>query len=89
MAEHKKNSSSPPEISPYVLPVVLAIMGLWFFYDGWITSNPDMQKHLLFNRVGSVVLLLWAAVDYIRTWRYEKEYNKNVSLKSLGDRDVN
>ena len=63
----------PPQISPYLFPFGLLCFGLWFFYDGWITTNPDMLKHLLFNRVGSVILLGWAAVDFARTRKWERE----------------
>jgi hypothetical protein len=66
----------PPQISPYLFPVGLFCFGLWFFYDGWITTNPDMLEHLMFNRVGSVVLLGWAAVDFVRTRKREREYRE-------------
>lgn len=69
MTEQKH--APPPQISPYVFPVLLAGFGLWCFYDGWISFNPEMQKHLLFNRIASGVLLLWAIVDFIRTRRLE------------------
>lgn len=69
MTEHK-----PPQISPYLFPVGLFCFGLWFFYDGWISTNPDMQKHLMFNRVGSAILLPWAAYDFFKTWKGEKAY---------------
>ncbi len=55
-----------PEISPYVFPVLLAGFGLWCFWDGWISSNPAMQEHSLFNRIGSAVLLPWALWDFLR-----------------------
>lgn len=61
-----------PPINPYVFPVLLAGFGLWCFYDGFLSSDPNMQKHLTFNRVASVVLLLWAALDFIRTRKKEK-----------------
>ena len=51
---------APPQISPYVFPVLLAGFGLWCFYDGWISVDPDMMKHQTFNRIASGVLLLWA-----------------------------
>ena len=70
MSEQKQ--LEPPSISPYVFPLLLAVFGLWCFYDGWISSDPDMQKHLLFNRISSGVLLSWAFVDFLRTWRLEK-----------------
>ena len=70
MTEQKQ--TPPPHISPYVFPVLLAGFGLWCFYDGWISTDPDMQKHLLFNRIASGVLLFWAGADFIRTRRLEK-----------------
>ena len=72
MSENSKKQIQPPEIGPFVFPTLLAIFGLWFLYDGWLTSNPDMQDHLLFNRVGSLILLPWAIIDFIRTWKSEK-----------------
>ncbi len=65
----KKPAKAAPEISPYVFPILLAAFGLWCFYDGWLSTNPEMQEHALFNRVGSVVLLPWAAYDY---WRIRR-----------------
>jgi hypothetical protein len=67
-----KQPPPPPQISPYVFPVLLAGFGLWCLYDGWFSSNPEMQQHLLFNRIASGVLLTWAVVDFIRTRRHEK-----------------
>lgn len=65
----KEKQSPPPEISPYLFPAILAVMGVWCFYDGWLTSSPDMQDHLLFNRVASGILLPWALLDFLRTRR--------------------
>lgn len=70
MTEQKQ--TPPPQISPYVFPALLAGFGLWCFYDGWISPDLEMQKHLLFNRIASGVLLLWAGLDFIRTRRLEK-----------------
>jgi threonine/homoserine/homoserine lactone efflux protein len=70
MAENKP--VSPPQISPYVFPVLLAGFGLWCFYDGWISTAPEMLKHVTFNRIASGVLLLWAGLDFLRTRRQEK-----------------
>jgi hypothetical protein len=55
-----------PEISPYVFPVLLAGFGLWCLWDGWISTNPAMQEHYLFNRIGSAVILPWALWDFLR-----------------------
>jgi hypothetical protein len=63
---------APPQISPYVFPVLLAGFGLWCFYDGWISVDPDMMKHQTFNRIASGVLLLWAGLDFVRTRRMEQ-----------------
>jgi hypothetical protein len=70
MSEHKQ--SAPPQISPYVFPALLAGFGLWCLYDGWITADPEMLKHQLFNRIASGVLLVWAVLDFIRTRKREK-----------------
>jgi len=77
-----KSKSGPPEISPYIFPVLLAIIGIWFFYDGWLSTEPDMQEHLMFNRVGSVILLPWAVVDFFRTRRSENEYKREIAVKN-------
>lgn len=69
MTEQKSNA--PPPVSPYLFPLILAGFGLWCLYDGWISSSPEMQKHLLFNRIASVVLLVWAAADCYRTRKRE------------------
>jgi hypothetical protein len=68
--------SKPPQVSPYLFPFGLFCFGLWFFYDGWISTDPDMQEHLLFNRVGSVILLGWAVFDFFKTRKSEREYRE-------------
>jgi hypothetical protein len=65
----KSTQKQPPEISPYLLPIILAAMGLWCLYDGWFSANPDMQEHLMFNRVLSVILLSWAVFDFYKIRR--------------------
>lgn len=70
---HKK-INEPPEISPYLFPIILAAIGVWCFYDGFITTDVEMQKHQLFNRVAAGILIPWSIVDFIRTRRKEKEY---------------
>jgi hypothetical protein len=65
---------APPQISPYLFTFMLFCFGLWFFYDGWISTDPGMQEHLMFNKVGSFILLGWAVIDFFRTHRIEKEY---------------
>ena len=65
---------APPQISPYVFPILLIGFGLWCAYDGWFTTDPEMVKHQLFNRIASGVLLLWGAIDFYRTHKREKAY---------------
>lgn len=76
MSDEEKKVSAPPEIGPYVFPIILAALGLWCFYDGWITTDPEMLEHKLFNQVCSVILLSWAVIDFIRTRRAEKKHKE-------------
>ena len=85
MSNNNKEQKSPPKIGPYVFPILLAIFGLWFLYDGWFTSNPKMQDHQLFNRIGSLILLPWAIIDFIRTRRIEKA---DSSATAFDERDT-
>lgn len=74
----------PPQINPYIFPVLLAGFGLWCLYDGFLSPNPDMQKHLTFNRIASVVLLLWAAIDFVRTRKREKAGQESETSEDSG-----
>jgi hypothetical protein len=49
-----------PFDNPWVLPVLLTAFVLWFGYDGWINTDPDMLEHLTFNRWGAAVLSVLA-----------------------------
>ncbi len=77
--DKQKVRPAPPEISPFLFPLILALMGVWCFYDGWFSSSPDMQEHLLFNRVASGILLPWALIDFIRT---RKQVNAEKARKA-------
>ena len=68
-ADNASPQKQPPEIHPYVFTVLLLLLGLWCFYDGWLTTNPEMMKHATFNRVASGVLIPWALIDYYRQRR--------------------
>jgi hypothetical protein len=48
-------------------------MGVWCFYDGWLSTAQGIQEHLLFNRIGSAVLLPWSIIDFYRTRMFEKQ----------------
>ena len=41
---------------PLFLPVILGGLMLWFFYDGFINTDPEMMEHRTFNQVGFAVL---------------------------------
>jgi len=69
----KKARPRPPEVSPYLFPVLLAAFGLWCFYDGWLTTDPEMLEHALFNRVASGIMLPWAAYDFWKVRKYERK----------------
>jgi hypothetical protein len=58
----------PPKLSmnPYIFTALLFFFGAWCFYDGWLTTDPDMQEHQLFNRVLSFVLLPWSVYDFFK-----------------------
>ncbi|WP_028580728.1 hypothetical protein [Desulfogranum japonicum] len=78
MSSPKDNK--PPEIGPYVFPVILATFGLWCMYDGWFTAAPEMQEHILFNRIAAGCLIPWAIIDFYRTRkRLAKEKAINTS----------
>ena len=62
----KKSTPKPPQMSPYVFTLLLLGFGLWCFWDGWLTTNPDMVKHAMFNRVLSVILIVWGIWDFIK-----------------------
>jgi hypothetical protein len=62
----KKPARKPPEISPYLLTWVLAGFGLWCLYDGFLTTDANMQKYLWFNRITGMLLTVAAVWDYLR-----------------------
>ena len=72
---------APPQVSPYLFPILLIGFGLWCGYDGWLTTNAEMLEHRTFNRVAAGVLLLWGAVDLYRTHKREKA-EKEAEAKS-------
>jgi hypothetical protein len=81
MAEtDKKTVRKPPEISPWLLTWVLAGFGAWCLYDGFITTDPGMQKYLWFNRVTGILLSGAAVVDYLRM-------RKKMAVKASSQKD--
>ena len=41
---------------PLFLPVLLVAFTLWFGYDGFLTSDPEMLEHRGFNRIMYLVM---------------------------------
>lgn len=72
----KEQDGGPPAIkmNPYIFTLLLFFFGAWCFYDGWLTTDPEMQEHQLFNRVLSFVLLPWSVYDFFKV---KKAYKKN------------
>ena len=71
--EKEDKKPAPPHMSPYVFTVLLIGFGLWCFWDGWATSDPEMIEHSTFNRVLSGVLLPWGIYDYFKIRKREKK----------------
>ena len=77
-----ESKPAPPQISPYVFPVLLIGFGLWCGYDGWLTADAKMAEHQTFNRVACGVLLLWGAIDFFRTHKREQAYKLRQQAKA-------
>ena len=63
-------------MNPYVFTVLLICFGLWCFYDGWLTTDPEMLEHSLFNRVLSVFLLSWGVYDFYKLRKKSAKQNR-------------
>ncbi len=90
MKEERKYRKGPPEINPYVFTVLLFLFGAWCAYDGWLTTDPEMQAHRLFNQVISGILLPWSVYDYFKVRKALKKsrtssQEKNGALHIKGE----
>lgn len=73
--EEEEEQAPTPFDHPLFLPVLLSGLTLWFGYDGFLNSDPDMLEHLTFNRVGFGVLLvasLYYGFQGYREWKEEE-----------------
>jgi hypothetical protein len=73
-----------PLYHPLFLPVLLVGFTLWFFWDGFLTTDPEMQKHQLFNRVFFGITLLFClriVPRGIREYREERDAAADVAEK--------
>lgn len=60
--EEEEEETETPFDHPLFLPLLLGGLSLWFFYDGFINQDPEMLKHLSWNRYGfaaSALATLW------------------------------
>jgi len=62
-AEHEVQPT--PFDHPLFLPVLFAAGCLWFAYDAYLNSDPDMLKHLEFNRFGLRVVAFATAISAV------------------------
>ena len=66
---------------PLFLPALLIAGTVWFGWDGFVTSDPDMLEHQTFNRIGFGILAL--AASYYG-WRGVKEFLADRSGRESG-----
>ncbi len=70
--DNKTEKPRPPRMNPYIFTALLIGFGLWCFYDGFLTTDPEMLEHATFNRVLSVILLPWGVYDFFKTRKRQK-----------------
>ncbi len=60
---------------PLFLPVLLVAFSLWFGYDGFLTTDPDMLEHQNFNRIMFAIMLplcLWMVPRGVKEFREDQ-----------------
>jgi len=89
MTEEKKQPQPPPPptLGPYFLSVFLFALGLWCVYDGWFTTDPEMFRHMDFNRIMAVIFIPIAIFDFIRTRRFEMARKAKPAGKAVASND--
>jgi hypothetical protein len=56
---------------------------VWFGYDGWISSDPDMAEHQTFNRYGFGLLLVLSGWFGYKGWgEWQEDRAKAAALTS-------
>jgi hypothetical protein len=76
-APRRERRGPPPNplYHPLFLPVLLVAFCLWFGWDGFITTDPEMLEHQGFNRVMfgvTAALCLWVVPRGIKEHRAEQ-----------------
>jgi len=77
----------PPTLGPYFLSVFLFGLGLWCLYDGWFTTDPEMFRHMDFNRLMAVLFIPFAIFDFVRTRRSEMARKEKAASKAVATDD--
>ncbi len=57
-APERRGPPPNPLYHPLFLPVLLVAFTLWFGWDGWLTSDPEMLEHQRFNQICFVITLI-------------------------------
>lgn len=87
-ADTRRRRRGPPPnplYHPLFLPVLLIAFSLWFGYDGFFTSDPDMLKHQTFNRVMFAIMFpicLWIVPRGIKEFREDQARAKDAHSTS-------
>ncbi len=74
-AAERRGPPPNPLYHPLFLPVLLVAFSLWFGYDGFLTTDPEMLEHQTFNRIMFAIMLplcLWMVPRGIREFREEQ-----------------
>jgi hypothetical protein len=77
-AEAQPERRGPPPnplYHPLFLPILLVAFSLWFGYDGFLTTDPDMLHHQTFNRIMFGIMLplcLWVVPRGLREFREDQ-----------------
>ena len=69
----KQKPPGPPRMNPYIFTILLFGFGFWCFYDGWLTTDPEMLEHATFNRVLSAILIPWGIWDFYKLQKNKKK----------------
>lgn len=70
---------------PLFLPALLSAGVVWFGYDGWINTDPDMLEHQTFNRYGFGVLLILSGWFGFKGWREWQDDRANAAGEDSTD----
>jgi len=85
-ARERRGPPPNPLYHPLFLPTLLVGFTLWFGYDGFLTSDPEMLEHQTFNRVCFALTLLFCLRVVPRGIReYRQEQAEAAKRQEGGD----